>query len=144
MENEIKIKCRGIAIFNNKLLVVKHRKSASFYALPGGHLEWPENPKQCLEREIFEELGIKPKVGKLKYTNSFLSENKTLYIEFFFEITNSQDYLEIAKFSGTHETELIDIQWVGKNEKIEILPKKIYEDFNNDSLFQSQEVQFVN
>ena len=135
------IKCRGIISFEDKLFVVKHSEHADFYASPGGHLEGKENPKECIERELFEEFGIAPEVGKLLYVNNFLNPDGTNYFEFFFEIKNAKDYLDIEKLKIQKE-EIFEILWVGKNENLNILPKKIYQDFN-DGIIGKGDVQFV-
>ena len=142
IENSFVVKCRGIICHEDKILVVKHAKNANFYAFPGGHLEHLESPKQCLEREIIEELGIKPEIDRLLYVNNFLGENGIQYLEFFFEITNGKDYLDIEKLTGTHRAELFDILWVGKNKAIKILPEQAHIDFNEDNIF-SNEVRWV-
>ncbi len=145
MENndKIAIKCRGIIYNDNKILIAKHGKDANFYAFLGGHLEGSENPKECIEREIYEELGMKPEIGKLLYVNNYTEKDGTHYVEFFFEVKNGSDYIDIKKFNGLLKDELSDIMWISKNENIKVLPEKIYSDFNNDIMF-SQDVQFIN
>ncbi|OGZ11351.1 MAG: hypothetical protein A2942_04015 [Candidatus Lloydbacteria bacterium RIFCSPLOWO2_01_FULL_50_20] len=54
------IRCRAIILHEGKLLLVRHPHDTSFAALPGGHLEWGEGVKECISREIIEELGVKP------------------------------------------------------------------------------------
>lgn len=44
---------------DGKLLVLKHRKENDWWALPGGKMEGKESSQQCIERELFEELGIR-------------------------------------------------------------------------------------
>lgn len=142
LKNQVAIKCRGIILHEGKLFIVKHSKDALFWALPGGHLEWPENPKECLERETVEELGIKPEIGKLLYVNSYERKDGVNFLEFFFEIKNSADFLDIGKLNGTHKDELFDILWVGKERDIKILPEKVFQDFKDGTLLSS-EVQFI-
>jgi 8-oxo-dGTP diphosphatase len=136
------IRARGIIMHEDKLLVVKHRKDSGFYALPGGHLEWGENIKECITREIMEELGVKPKIGRLFYINNFIEEN-TQSIEFLFEILNGVDYLDLEKHNRTHAHELFEIRWASKNDNIKILPEKLAEDFNNGELV-SDKVRYIN
>ena len=49
---------RGIIIDDGYILVAKLKNGNNMF-LPGGHLEFNENLKQALERELFEEIGIK-------------------------------------------------------------------------------------
>ena len=42
------IRCRGVILHEGKLLVVKHSEDLDYYALPGGHLEFGEDIKECL------------------------------------------------------------------------------------------------
>jgi len=140
--NLVTIKCRGIIVHNGKLFVVKHNEHAQFRAFPGGHLEGKENPRECVKREIFEELGIVPEIGKLAYIN-FYENKENSFLEFLFEVKNGADFYGKKKFTGSHNFELFDFRWISKDEKLDFLPKKVFEDFKNDTLF-SGEVQFVN
>ncbi len=135
------IKCRGVVIHGDKLFVVKHRENAGFYAMPGGHLEFPESPKECIKREMLEEFGVNPEVGKLLYVNSFGNPDGTNFFEFFFQIKNGADYLDIEKLN-IQKDEIFEILWVGKNEKLNILPEKVYQDFNN-GVIGTLDVQFI-
>jgi 8-oxo-dGTP pyrophosphatase MutT (NUDIX family) len=53
---------RGIVIDGDYILVAKLKNGNNTF-LPGGHLEFKENLKQALEREIYEEIGIKGIIG---------------------------------------------------------------------------------
>lgn len=137
------IKCRGIIVANDKMLLARHsHNNRDFYAFLGGHLEGDENPVECAERELTEELGIEPRIGRLVYVNHY-SESDKDYLEFFFEVLNGKDYIDIKKFKGTHSHELIDVRWVGKEDIIDVLPKVIFEDFKNNRLASLKEVVFI-
>lgn len=124
---------------DDKLLIVKHKQS-QFMALPGGHLEYGEDVITCLERELIEELGVKPEIGKLLYINTFI--DKYHYIEFFFEIKNGKEYLNIDGLERTHAHELAEILWVSPSDNISILPRKFDEDFKNNRIFEG-ETKFI-
>ena len=128
------IRCRAIIIHDNKILVVKHSVDSDFYALPGGHLEWGEDVKTCMRREIIEELGIEPKIGRLLYVRNFIDKNNKQSIEFHFEITNSADFVDITKLTGTHSHELVEICWIGKNDTRKLKPVVVQEDLNSGSI----------
>jgi 8-oxo-dGTP diphosphatase len=57
------------------LLSDENRFGHSFTKFPGGGLEWGEGLKDCLEREIEEELGIDVTVGELFYVNEFFQQS---------------------------------------------------------------------
>ena len=142
MENKTTdIRCRGIIIYDDKILVVKHSQKADYYVLPGGHLDWGENVRDCMSREITEELGIKPKIGRLLYVRNFIDKNDKQSIEFFFEIINSKDYLKIDDLGGTHRHELAEIYWMKTNDTKGLKPKEVQIDFNNNVIL-SDTVRF--
>jgi len=141
MDNKkIIIKVRGIILHEGKLLIVKHL-GTGFMALPGGHLEYGEDVTTCLKRELVEELGVLPEIGRLLYINTFIDKNE--YIEFFFEIKNGGEYLNIDNLERTHAHELAEIFWISPSDNIEILPKQFNDDFKNNKIFEG-EVKFIN
>jgi ADP-ribose pyrophosphatase YjhB (NUDIX family) len=137
------IRCRAIILHEGKLLVVRHSHDISFAALPGGHLEWGEDVKECLEREIIEELGVKPKIGRLMYINTFFKDkNSAQPVEFFFEVLNGSDYLDVGDLKRTHAYEISEIIWVSPNDDIKILPEKIGLDLKEGKLL-SDEIRYI-
>ena len=144
MDNKnIKIKVRGVIILENKLFIVKHI-GTGYMALPGGHLEYGEDVITCLKRELVEELGVIPEIGRLLYINTFIEKkNNTEYVEFFFEVKNGKDYLNIDELERTHAHELAEILWISPGDDISILPKKFDEDFKNNKIFEG-ETKFIN
>ncbi len=140
---KIVIKCRAVIMHEGKLLVVTHPHDTSFAALPGGHLEWGEDIKECLSREIIEELGVKPEIGTLLYINNFTQTDGKQYIEFFFEVKNGNQYTDIQKVIPTHAHEIAKVNWVSPEEDIRILPEKLGEDFKNGKML-SREIRYIN
>jgi 8-oxo-dGTP diphosphatase len=134
------IKCRAVISFEDKMLVVRHSLHRKFYALPGGHLEEKENPKECIEREIFEEFGVKAEIGRLLYINQFDDPDKS-FLEFFFEVINGADFKDLDE-DKIDKKEIVEVLWVDKDNSMNILPKKINEDFKNDLLI-NDEVRFI-
>ena len=140
-DKKIIIKVRAIILHEGKLLVVEHPHDKTFVALPGGHLEWGEDLKECLSREIMEELGIKPDIGRLFYVNTFTQSDNKHYIEFFFEIKNGTDYLDTEKLIRSHAHEITKIIWVNPTDNIRILPKILAEDFKTGKVV-SDEIRY--
>lgn len=138
-DKNIIIKVRGVVAHNNKLLIVKH-VGTDFMALPGGHLKFGEDIIACLKRELVEEFGILPEVGRLLYINTYIDKNE--YVEFFFEVKNGKDYLNIEGLERTHAHELAEILWVSTDSDVKMLPVKFNEDFKNGKIFEG-ETKFI-
>jgi 8-oxo-dGTP diphosphatase len=136
------IRCRAVILHEDKLLVVRHAGDKSFAALPGGHLEWGEDPKECLRREIIEELGIEPEIGRLLYVNTFEDKDSIQPMEFFFEVRNGKDYLDLSDVESTHSYEIEEILWVSGAGDVRILPEKIGDDLRTGNLL-SDEPRFI-
>jgi 8-oxo-dGTP diphosphatase len=57
----------GIILKGNSVLVVQRKRASPrglFWEFPGGKLEKDESPRQCLRRELQEELGIEVETGR--------------------------------------------------------------------------------
>lgn len=136
------IRCRAIIVHEGKLLVVRLSADSSFAALPGGHLEWGESVKTCLHREIIEELGVEPVIGRLLYINSFVDSAETHSTEFFFEVTNGADFVDCDKRERTHAYEISEIAWIRPTDEINLLPKQVMDDFRAGTLI-SDSVRYL-
>ena len=136
-----KVCVRAVIIHEGKLLVVRHAHDASFAALPGGKLEWKEDIRECMKRELVEELGVMPVIGRLLYINNWVNEEMQS-LEFFFEITNGADYADISSLKGTHSFELADIFFMSPSDDINLLPKVFNDDFKSGKAL-SDEVRYI-
>lgn len=135
------IRIRAIIVHDDKLLVIRNAAN-DFYCLPGGKLELGETIHEGLKREVTEELGISPQIGRLLFTNNYIENNGNQSIEFIFEATNGEDYLDEKNLKGTHSFEFNDIYWMGKNDSKTILPKMLQDYLNNGTLL-SDTVRFL-
>lgn len=87
-------------------------KDNHWWCLPGGGLDEGEALLPGLEREMIEETGVKPQIGRLLYVQQF-ADDRAEYLEFFFHVTNSQDYLNIDLANTTHGAdEIAEIAFV--------------------------------
>lgn len=103
-----RINIRAVILNNGKLLAVKHKTKdggeSDYWAVPGGGLDPFESLTDGLKRELVEETGIVPKLGRLLFVQQFRSRRKGYEeeLEFFFSVTNPEDYTHIDLEKTTH------------------------------------------
>ena len=111
-----RVNVRGIIINENgeifcQKLTANTGKGRDFWCTPGGGLEVGESLLGGLRREMIEETGVKPEIGKLLFVQQFADTNSSSkhgdceQLEFFFAITNWQDYQNIDLEKTSHGVE---------------------------------------
>lgn len=133
----IKIRCRGIILHDRKLFIVKHTRGNEYYATPGGHLDHGEDPRECIVRELVEELGVEPILGELLYVYTFIDKDGRQSMEFFFEILNGEAYLQVSE-EATHKDEIVESRWVAPTDIFTLLPQEIESDFREGNLLHDK------
>jgi len=105
MNTKRRVNVRGIIFRNGEILVTKFRQDddseSAHWGTFGGGLDIGESLHQGLHREMIEETGIAPEIGKLLFTQQFADEEKE-YLEFFFHITNTDAYAAIDLTTTSH------------------------------------------
>jgi len=100
-----RVNTRGIIFRDGELLVTKFRQDddseSAHWGTFGGGVDPGESLHDAIHREMIEETGITPKVGKLLFTQQFEDEEKE-YLEFFFHIENTEDYEVIDLTATSH------------------------------------------
>jgi len=125
-----RISVRAIILHKGNLLCVRLKpyqgalsvSKDEWWCLPGGGLDEGEPLLDGIRREMLEETGIEPTVGNLLYVQQFTHGDKE-YLEFFFHVTNAEDYLDIDLSKTTHGA--VEIEAIGfvDPKAITILPE---------------------
>lgn len=102
-ENKFKYRVNGIIIHNKKLLALKMKNNIS-YCLPGGHVEFGENSKKAILREMSEEIQTKVSIEKLfsVVENFYTDKNnlKTHEISFYYLVSPENfDNIKLNNYS---------------------------------------------
>lgn len=113
-----RIAVRGIIFKDGKLLAQQTKRPEGeevhdYWCTPGGGLESGESLHEGLHREMIEETGIAPKIGKLLFIQQYGSSSGQEFLEFFFHIENADDYMEIDLTATSHgEIEIERVEFI--------------------------------
>ena len=121
-----RITTRGVIYKNGKIFAQKLKRgegTTDYWCTPGGGLDPSESLHDGLVREMIEETGIAPEIGKLLYVQQYREENGREYLEFFYHVTNVDDYETIDLANTTHgEIEVAEYDFIDPTTE-NILPK---------------------
>lgn len=118
-----KMGARGIIEHDGKFLLVRNIVSPDFWCLPGGGVESGEDILSAITREIVEETGIVPVVGRLLYVHQIEGSDGYGVPEFIFHIKNGHDFLNVDITKSSHgQAELAEIAFVDVS-GVTLLPK---------------------
>ncbi len=126
-----RIAVRGIFIKDGRLLCAKlkdHKtgQPLDFWCTIGGGLDDNEALIPGLEREIIEETGIKPVIGNLLFIQQF-AQGDNEHLEFFFNILNPDDYVEVDLTKSSHgAAEIARLEYIDPATE-NVLPKFLTE-----------------
>lgn len=125
-----RIAVRAIIEKDEKLLLarLKHSQNGTvndFYCTIGGGLDEHEGLIDGLKREVLEETGVKAEVGKLLCIQQYKDSYDNL--EFFFHITNANDFMNIDLSKTSHGA--AEIKEIGfyDPQNLNVLPKFLKE-----------------
>ncbi len=148
MEVERRVAVRGLIHKNGKLFAQKlHNTSGDWWCTPGGGIDPMESLHDALVREMIEETGVKPQIGRLVLIQQFATHGTATHgeaeqLEFFFLIENADDYEAIDLENTSHGVqEIAEFGFVDPKTE-NILPKILQTDKFLASLTHEQPVQF--
>jgi 8-oxo-dGTP diphosphatase len=108
-QNVMKVRVADIICEQNKILLLHYNYSGTeVYTLPGGNLEFGEEMRECLERELDEELLIKTEIGKEPVMSGDVHLKGVDTLHILYEANILEGKLEINK----NETTADGFKWV--------------------------------
>lgn len=143
-----KASARGVIFDGSRILCVKlanfqGKGPADFWCTPGGGIEDLEGLEDALYREMVEETGIAPIIGRLLYIQQ-RADSTNEHIEFFFHIENTSDYSSIDLSKSTHgELEIAEVTFINPNSE-KVLPKFLTQTNIADDIASNAPVKFFN
>lgn len=100
---------RGIIMYEEKVLLVENNSSCA-WTLPWGKVDPGETLVEALERELYEELHVRAKIGKITHIHDRLRPGKAR-MEHFSIIDNPEDFVDVDFSVASHDFELVQWKW---------------------------------
>lgn len=122
---------RGIIYKDGKLFCQQLKKqggvASDFWCTPGGGLDPLEPLIDGLKREMIEETGVAPEIGRLLFIQQYADSANFSYdeeeqLEFFFHIKNADDYETIDESASHFDAEIFSCEFVDPKTE-HVLPK---------------------
>lgn len=143
-----RVNARGIILdqdgrlFCLSLVPDHHGRERSYLATPGGGVDERESLIDGLSREMIEETGVEPQIGRLLAIQQYFDgENEQL--EFFFHVINAADYHNVDLSSTSHGAdEIKECKFVDPKNS-EILPKFLAEIDLSVLIAENQPVKII-
>lgn len=126
-----RVNVRGIIYKDGKLFCQQLKANNSnlteaFWCTPGGGIDFGESLHEGLRREMLEETGVAPEIGQLLFVQQF-HDGKKEQLEFFFHVTNADDYATIDLAATSHGVEEVEICGFVDPTTSHVLPKFLHE-----------------
>lgn len=132
------ISVRAVIIQDQKVLLVNGDGNGDFWCLPGGRMEYGENLKSCIIREVKEETGLDVSVGDAFAVSEFLFESNHFHnVDIFFHCTVTggkitDGWVDVGgpvvdrRFCGLQELQTMNVfpRWLRDGDWLEAKPLK--------------------
>ena len=132
MEKTFVIAPKGIIVFNGRALIMQRSAEDTIgpneWEFAGGKMIFGEGLKDCLIREIKEEVGLTVTVNRLLYAATFKTNDNRQVVILSYLCTAHDDKVTL---SDEHQ----DYLWADKKQMKELLARPILDDLNSNSVW---------
>ena len=119
---QIVVATKAAILHDNRILLLtksleeqREDQNTDNYDLPGGRLEYGEQPEVAIKREIKEETGLSIDSVSLLTVESFIRKDGVQFVVIYYLATSSSDEVLLSK-------EHIVFNWVDLTDKMDLLP----------------------
>jgi 8-oxo-dGTP diphosphatase len=125
--NRVRVRVCGICIIGDKLVMVNHHlNDDSFWAPPGGGIEFGEDSPSCLAREFREETGLLVDVGPFLFACE-LVKPPLHAVELFFHVVYKGGELIVGKDPESGQRQIIkDVQMLTASDIRKLGPGRVH------------------
>lgn len=128
----IVVAVKAVIVQNDQLLIIQRASDDEVHPgtweLVGGKLDFGETLEQALEREVFEETGLRVTVQQLLYATTFLTDpNRQVALMTYL----AHPVATIVTLSAEHS----DARWVTADEARQLLLQPILDDFDSHDVW---------
>lgn len=143
-----RVTVRGVILDGNKVFAQQLHKTVAknrdWWCTPGGGVDEGEDLLTALDREMIEETGVKPAIGRLLFVQQYTESPQSEQLEFFFHITNAGDYEDIDLANTTHGTlEIAQYGFIDPKE-VNLLPADLQTIDIKKLVDENQPVVYIN
>lgn len=137
METKIVVALKSIIVYNQKVLIIQRSNydeiGAGTWEFVGGKLDFGEDLLDGLKREIKEEVSLDVTVERLLYATTFKTNPQRQVVILTYLCYANTDNINL---SSEHK----NYTWSNKEQLLELLPKPILNDLEQNHVLDSLEI----
>ena len=133
MDKLISVATKSIILLKSKALIIQRSSDAKIdpdiWEFVGGTLEFGESLKECLRREIWEEINIDVEIQELLYATTFIINELRQAVILTYLCTTTSEQIAL---SSEHK----NYMWASKDQMKALLAKPIIQDLEENSVWE--------
>jgi 8-oxo-dGTP diphosphatase len=119
-----KVAQKAIIYRDDHVLLTRDPRTPDVWELPGGRLNIDEDPKDGLQRELYEELGVQCEIKEVIFSKQFRQSNEKQQLSLVLVYTA---ILPLEATITVDPSEIVEFGWFSKVEALEL---KLYPEYS--------------